>query len=498
MRRHNLAVGLVGIAALLAACGKGGGELPLLPGAQNASAGGEKAMAASADSSMMVANIRYELADGVTSDAKTGKAYNFANVTESAVKKLASALGVTGDVKKDGAAFTMGGGDGDKPSLYVNQNGGVFSMSVSYAVSGSGSSGCAVAPAPDKATADGMNVGSDTPSCEPLPAPTTTVPKDAPTADEAKAVAKKALADGGVDVDGAKVTVESFDGATQNVRFQNVVDGHSVDGYETYVTVGPKNAIVSASGYLVNPSAVGDYDLASLDHAVARLNESYGKATTLEARDDIAVGEPVPGQPEQQQEPTVVKLTSVSVGLLMQSDYDGNLWLVPSYDFGTGDGGKVAAYAADDKYIAPPPTQPAPSPADTGATKPGQVDPAPPANNCKTFDGDISGQICASDAKAGEPVRFSITAADPDRGFATGCFDGVEVAYGDNGAGDIRCEACATEVPAGGGKLGVERVHVYEKPGTYTAKFTIKSGADCGPSDPKDSSTTVEMSIKVA
>ncbi len=493
MRRHNLAVGLVGFAALLAACGKGGGELPLLPGAQNASAGGERAMAASADSSMMVANIRYELADGVTSNAKTGKAYNFADVDEAAVRKLAAALGVDGEVKADGAAFTMGGGGEDKPNLYVNRNGGVFSMSVSYAVSGSGSSGCAVAPvAPD------TPVASDAPSCEPTPAPTTTVPKDAPTADEAKVVAKKALADGGVDVVGAKVSVESFDGATQNVRFQNVVDGHSVDGYETYVTVGPKNAIVSASGYLVNPSAVGDYDLASLDHAVARLNESYGKATTLEARDDIAVGEPVPGQPEPQQEPTVVKLTSVSVGLLMQSDYDGDLWLVPSYDFGTGDGGKVAAYAADDKYIQPAPTQSTPNPADPGATKPGQTEPAPPANNCTTFDGDISGQICASDAKAGEPVRFSITAADPDRGFATGCFDGVEVAYGDNGAGDIRCEACATDVAPGAGKLGVERVHVYEKPGTYTAKFTLKSGADCGPSDPKDSSTTVEMSIKVA
>jgi hypothetical protein len=44
----------------------------------------------------------------------------------------------------------------------------------------------------------------------------------------------------------------------------------------------------------------------------------------------------------------------------------------------------------------------------------------------------------------------------------------------------------------------VERSHTYEKPGTYTAIFTIRSGADCGQSDPKDSSAKVSLTIKVA
>jgi hypothetical protein len=513
MRRLNVAVGLVGIAVLLAACGKGGGELPLLPGAQNASANGERSMAAgAADSSMMIANIRYELADGVTTDTKEAAAYDFADTNEAAVTKLAKALGVTGAVHKDGDNFTIGGGD-DKPSLYVTASGGVFSMSVSYAVSGSGSSssGCAVPPvAPD------TPVASDTPTCEPMPATTTTIAPDAPRADDAKRVASEALQAGGVDVGDAKVSVESFDGSTQNVRFQHTVGGAVVEGYESYVTVGPKNAIVSASGYLVNPSSVGTYELASLTRAVERLNDSYGRATTLEGpsgkatpygRDDVAVAPVEPnggtgapeGDPGTTEPPRVVKLTSVKVGLMMQSDYDGDLWLVPSYKFGTDDDSTVATEAAADKYIQQAPTTSAPAPADGGgATEPGGT--APSASSCENFDGDISGQVCASatEVKAGEPVTFRITAGDPDRGFASGCFDGVTASYGDDGPGDVRCEACSTDVPPGPGKMGVERSHTYEKPGTYTAIFTIRSGADCGQSDPKDSSAKVSLTIKVA
>ncbi|MDP1792910.1 MAG: hypothetical protein Q8K63_02130, partial [Acidimicrobiales bacterium] len=67
----------------------------------------------------------------------------------------------------------------------------------------------------------------------------------------------------------------------------------------------------------------------------------------------------------------------------------------------------------------------------------------------------------------------------------------------DDAGGDVRCEACSLDVPPGPGKLSLERAHIYEKAGTYTATFTIRSGADCA-ADPKDSEAKVSLTIRVA
>ena len=281
-----------------------------------------------------------------------------------------------------------------------------------------------------------------------------------PTPESAKKAARDALKAAGVDVDDAKVTTESFDGATQNVRFQHVVDGVPVDGYETYVGVGPDDEIISASGYVLGPRRVGTYTLATLARAVERLNESSGNLRTLEARDTTAIA---PGEPNGDTSPsgggsteaTVVKLTSVKVGLMMQSDYDGDLWLVPAYQFGTQDNGRVAAAAADDKYIEQPPAQTTPKPVDGGATEPGAASGgAYTEDQCEAFSSDnLNGYVCMdrSAYKAGEAVTFRISATDDDRGFSTGpCFDGVTAAVRRRRRGDVRCEACSTDVPRSG------------------------------------------------
>lgn len=478
-------------------------------------------MSSAADMSMMVANIRYELADGVRTDVKTGEAYEFGDTAKGDVEKLAKAFGVAGAVRDEGEGWSVGGGkeDGVRSSdegayLYVSKNGGVFSVSLqNYAV---GSSGCAVAPAaPDAPVSD-----ADVPECTPTP---TTIPANAPTAASAEKKAVDTMNAAGVDLGDAKVTVESFDNVTQNVRFQHSVDGKTVDGFESYVAVGPGNEVLSASGYLAEPSSVGSYELASLARAVERLNESFsGNVRTLEARDmtvqddaaapGVAVGEPTPSdapatssepmpadEPMPPAEPTVVTLTQVNVGLMLQSDFDGDLWLVPAYRFSSDDGNPVTAPAADDKYIEQPPATTEPK-VDPGAPEPGGTSPGSPGT-CATVDGELTAQVCASatEVKAGDTVRFTVTAGDPDRAFATGpCFDGVTAAYGDDSGGDVRCEACSTDVAEGPGKTSVERAHTYEKPGTYTATFTVKSGADCGQSHPNDSTATVSLTIKVA
>ncbi|MDP1793546.1 MAG: hypothetical protein Q8K63_05340, partial [Acidimicrobiales bacterium] len=408
-------------------------------------------MSAAADTSMMVANVRYELADGVTTDEKSAKAYDFADATEAAVAKLAKAFGVEGDIRQDGESWSVGGNDkaeevrADGAYLYVSRNGGVFSMSVNQTASGSGSTGCSVVPAaPDTPVAS----DEDLVRCD-APVTTTTIPANAPTADDAKKVAADAMEAAGVDVDDAKVSVESFDGATQNVRFQHAVDGALVDGYESYVAVGPDDQIISASGYLIDPASVGTYDLATLERAVERLNETFSNVTTMEAR-DMAVA-PAPGEPQTDPaispepspstEPTVVTLTKVKVGLMLQSDYDGDLWLVPAYQFTTSDGNPVTAQAAADKYIEQPPVStdpPTDPPTDPGASDPGAGGSSPGSpGSCEAVEGDLSAQVCASSTtvKVGEPVQFRITATDADRGFATGCFDGVTAAYGDDAGG---------------------------------------------------------------
>ncbi len=516
MRRHNLAVGLIGSAVLLAACGSGG-ELPKLPGGAAAGASRRESAAASADMSMRVANLRYELGDGVSTDVKTAKAYEFADTTNAAVTKLAKTLGVAGTIKQENDAWSVGGNDkGAGSYLYVARNGGVFSMSVSYAGSGSVSSGCSVEPT--SAGEPDAPVVSDIAACD-TPPSTTTIPANAPSAAEAKKVATDTLEAAGVDLSDAKVTTETYDGASQNVRFQHSVDGGTVEGYESFVTVGPDNEVLSASGYLVQPSSVGSYDLATLKRAVERLNDSFGNMTTRGAVDDMVVNglapEPAPDSasegapdsapdpaiseaPADSSEPTVITLTSVTVGRMMQSDFDGDLWLVPAYRFGAADDNVVSAQAADDKYIEQPPTTTTPK-LDGGTTEPGAPEPGAPGE-CAAVNGGLTAEVCVTSTtvKAGETVIFRITAYDEDRAFSSGpCFDGVSAVYGDDAGGEVRCEACSTEVAEGPGKVGLERRHAYAKAGTYVASFTIKSGADCA-ADPKDSQGKVSLTIKVA
>jgi hypothetical protein len=230
----------------------------------------------------------------------------------------------------------------------------------------------------------------------------------------------------------------------------------------------------------------------------------------------ISPGEPSP----EPAEPIVVKLTAVRVGLMFTFDNtDNSIWLTPAYIFTTDqDHGQVVTAAAEDKYFPTTTTQPtgvdSKPPATDGGSRggstssgSGSIEPAPPASpptpapNCVSTNDPIPAQVCSDKASyaAGETVHFTITASDPDRAFTEGpCYDGVTPEYGDDSGGDVRCLACSTSVAEGPGKISRSRDHTYAKAGKYAAKFTIKSGSECGPADPRDSTAVLTLGIAVS
>lgn len=525
MRRRLPFIALPAVLALLtAACGSG--ALPKLPGQASGAGGKAETASAAMDMSMRVANIRYELADGVKVDKDTGKAYRFGKATEADVKRLAKAFGVAGSIKADEYGWSVGDAaqgksvDTIQKTLYVGKEGS-FSMSLAYPEQAVACSSPGAMPsAPDAIE----------PAIEPMPAEdfarcdapttTTTAPSNPITAADAKKIARDALENAGVDLDGATVDATG-DALQQTVFFKPSFDGHTVAGYELAATVDSDRAVTSANGLLHSPESVGSYELASLQRAVERLNESFGNAFAME--DDAAVtsdldasttnaspvGGPAIDVPAEDpgtssSEPTVVTLTKASVGLMLQSDSTNTTWLVPSYLFESADGGQVVAAAADDKYIEKPQTsttEPAIDPGSGGGSSGSGGATEPARGNCTPIDSatGISGEVCpsATTIKVGQSVTFVINMADDNRQFEEGCADGVSVVYGDNGDGDVSCLACQTTMSDGPGKASRSLSHTYNAAGTFTAEITLKSGLSCGPANPNDSVATVRIPITV-
>jgi hypothetical protein len=112
-------------------------------------------------------------------------------------------------------------------------------------------------------------------ACAPITTTTvtpTTVPADLPSRDEAEAIARALLADTGMQVDDAKVTVDGpYDGWYVNVELQ--IDGMRVSGLSATVGVGSKGEILNAGGMLGSAERVGDYPTIDTRKAIDRLNE---------------------------------------------------------------------------------------------------------------------------------------------------------------------------------------------------------------------------------
>lgn len=139
--------------------------------------------------------------------------------------------------------------------------------------------GVCTLPAPPECAPDGGCVAP--PPIEPQP------PADLPSEDEARQIALDLLGATGMDLAGAKVTVDGPYDAWY-VTVEPLVDGLPVAGWMSSVSVGSKGAVVSASGTLAAPESVGEYPLLDTRAAIDRLNEQQGSWFAYGAADAVA------------------------------------------------------------------------------------------------------------------------------------------------------------------------------------------------------------------
>jgi hypothetical protein len=143
---------------------------------------------------------------------------------------------------------------------------------------------CATYP-PDDAVHDGVQIQPCRLPVETVPPPTTTVPADLPSQDEARRIALDVLDASGADTHGAQVTTEDL-GGLWSVTVEPVVDGVPAPGLDLYVTIGAEGRIDSASGHLGKVEELGDYPLIDTKAAITRLNEGWALGG---AASDVAV-----------------------------------------------------------------------------------------------------------------------------------------------------------------------------------------------------------------
>lgn len=511
----GLAVGL-GVVALLVATGGGDDPVPLpVLGAGRAAMGAaEPAVDSSAP-----ASITYEV-DG-TLDELSGDARAWwvgTDVELDRVVALAGALDLDGEVHATPAGWEVS--DGASMLDVQRQPGLPWSFS---AVGGggrsSGSSGAAGPGSPDEAVAgeggggaagaaDGKEgrppvsyippmpspseeIVCDMPECPPGTACVQVCPPeqqpvriDLPSREEAEERAAGVFAAAGVDVQAAEVRADRY--GSWMVSADPEVGGLPTVGMASTVTIGAAGVIDYAGGWLAAPERGDAYPLIGTSEALRRLAQERsapladGREPAIDCIDCPEV------------EPVVVTLVGVRLGLQLVPAYDvERSWLVPSYLFESRDGGPgpdlVTLAVGDDDLVAPPdplpvdpvlPVDPSPAGPPVGGGGAGCV---------AVISASVAGsnqppelEVCqAGPARAGEVVVFELVASDPDSGIRDDCGSPV-VAFGDEdgvGVCDIGCVSLAP----GPGELRRTYEHVYAKPGTYTATFTL---AGCGPDDP--------------
>jgi hypothetical protein len=244
-------------------------------------------------------NVEYRVGS-LPSLPASATAYRVAATTTTArVTRLAAAFGITAAVTADASGWTATAGD---TAVHVDRLGGLPWTFSGNSGGGVASSGCAVAepattpepanmagpanaavppetapvaPSVTAVTAPGPSVTAETLPVTPETVPPVTCPPPTtvpglPTQDAAVQTAKTVLSKAGLDLQGATFTASGGE-ADQYVTVTPTVAGVNVASSSWGVDVGPNGDVLSASGWLGEPVAAGDYPLVGLTEGVRRL-----------------------------------------------------------------------------------------------------------------------------------------------------------------------------------------------------------------------------------
>lgn len=366
------------------------------------------------------------------------------------VAKMATALGVTGDVRvlsaDQGGGWAIGPEDFSGPVLTVGSDGLLtWYLSASPTVSSigcatvagtaaiepaagtgvAGSSGTAIAtPAPDAKPSEGTAPPAIEPATTFPECTTPPLPQGVPTKDEALAKAKDLFTSLGYDL-----TSYAFDDVFADQYGASVNASLVLDGMKAQIMLsvgfGENGSITYASGSLAVPQPGGDYPTigaaAGLERLKTQQNQFIGLAAdgvaTKTAVDAGAAVQPAIGAPEiapcdsslanvdcatppADVQPVTVTLNTVKRDLTMVWAADNTIWLLPAYTFGSADGGIYTVNAVDDAYLQQTDanvasTAPAPVP-DTAVAPPANPAPADCVSPDVTTPGGVSADRIAS------------------------------------------------------------------------------------------------------
>ena len=504
----GLLVGAAGVVLLVVTEDDGGtaldAGLPKLPSAL----GGDRTSAA-ADMSMP-APVTYQVRGELPDLPDHARAYRTAGgVEQAAVRRLAGALGLSGEVTRARDGWQVV--DGDQRLVVGTSSAGAWSFGPAEEcverlergdAGPDGAASCTVSSPVQKCAPDG--------TCEEPPRRT-----DLPSQEDARRIAVDALDEGGIDTSGSVQVLQAFD--AWEVLTERRIDGRPTHGLSTHLSVGPQGELIRGGGLLGTMEEVGDYPLVDVQAGVERLRAQAVPHPMLSGGREPAIAiAPVPPDGGGPGGPTVRTITDAELGL-MPVYVDERTWLEPAFLFELDDKDTIAVPAVVDALLEAP-FGPAPKPA---PGPPDRVDPAPPSDGGGSGGSDGSGgsQTCAGSAAAssssaegdnqaltvevcatpsrvavGETVTFSFKAHDPDAAIdADGCQQ-PRAAYGDEGEGTAQCLAlCSRDTyPPEATTLAKTFTHAYARPGTYTATFTVGSCA------PKASSGQVEVQITVS
>jgi hypothetical protein len=435
--KRRVAVGAVAVLALLSACGNREDTLQVISfsASQSARSANDSALSAtgeSSDAKMMapVMNVNY-VVDGNLDDfgasAQSWIAKPVAKPNTSAMKKIASALGVKAELKEQskdmGGGFVAGPTDGSAPSVMfsgVSRDGlgdpylGWY-YNTGYAMESSSSAGAAVAPDSQSSNSDSSISDTTTVIDEPREQ---SQPKNLPTANEATTIVEGLLASMGQSLDSMSIEANTDNWGTYatawreyggirsplswNFGFGSDAELRYASGAMIEFSKGPKYPQVNTTAgveRLGDPRYSGwfGYGIMASDTATKSATSALTEPAVAPSS-EVAPVEPLPvpetavaetvveGVPETvvEESPVAqdVSIVSVAQSLTPVIDSENNVWLLPSYDYTTKEGYTVSALALEDKYIDQTngdttTTIVEPGPIEPGPMEPNPIEPGP-------------------------------------------------------------------------------------------------------------------------